>query len=102
MRLIQQRGELAEHGTGLGHLSDLDAILDEGDRALLEDQQPSCRPAGSEHGLAGLVGCERKGACLAWKTVGFGMSGMAVQAFIDHLQVNIVASGASLIIAALH
>jgi hypothetical protein len=31
-----------------------------GDRALPKDQQPAGRRGGSEHGLAGLVGCDRK------------------------------------------
>src|SRR3984893_16481765 len=60
VRLIQKHGEFAEHGTGLRHCGDLDAFVEDRDRALPKDQQPAGRRGGSEHGLAGLVGCDRK------------------------------------------
>ena len=41
VRLIQQDGWFAEHGARLRHLSDLDVLLDDHDRALPEDQQPA-------------------------------------------------------------
>jgi hypothetical protein len=60
VRLIQQHREFAEHATGLRDPGDLDAFLDDFDRPLLEDQQPASRRGGCEHGITGLVGCERK------------------------------------------
>jgi len=60
VRLIQQRGEFAEHGARLRHLSDLDGLLDDCDRALPEDQQPAGLRTGGEHDLAGMVGYDRK------------------------------------------
>jgi hypothetical protein len=46
VRLIEKRGEFAEHGTGLRDPGNLDAFLYDCDRALLKDQQPAgCRGA---------------------------------------------------------
>src|SRR6266481_312881 len=61
VRLIQQRGEFAEHGTRLRDPGDLNAFLYDCDRALLKDQQSAGCRSGAKHGLAGLVGYERKG-----------------------------------------
>ena len=62
VRLTEQHGEFTEHRAGLRHIGDLNAVLDDGDRALLEDEEPAGRRAGGEHCLAGLVGCKRKSA----------------------------------------
>src|SRR4029450_10043645 len=64
MRLIQQHGEFAEYGTGLGHRGDLNPFFKDFDRAFLQNKQPSGPQAGSQYGLAGLIGYE-------WKTVEF-------------------------------
>src|SRR5258708_14414118 len=56
VRLIEKRGEFAEHGTGLRDPGNLDAFLYDCYRALLKDQQPAGCRGGAEHGLAGLAG----------------------------------------------
>src|SRR6476646_5152968 len=61
VRLIQQDGQFAEHGSRLRHSSDLDILLYDHNRALPEDQQPAGPRTSGEHGLAGLVGCNWKG-----------------------------------------
>jgi len=60
VRLIEKHGEFAKHGTGFRHRGDLDAFPEDYDRALPQDQQPAARRGGNKHGLAGLVGCDRK------------------------------------------
>jgi hypothetical protein len=62
MRLIEQHGELAENGAGLPHGGDLQTFPEDCDHPCLQDQQPAGRRGGSDHGLAGLVGCDRKTA----------------------------------------
>jgi hypothetical protein len=61
VRLIQQHGEFAEDGTRLRHPGDLNAFLYDRDRAFLKDHQSAGCRGGAEHGLTGLIGCERKG-----------------------------------------
>src|SRR5437899_8069559 len=60
VRLIQQHGEFAEHGIRLRDPGDLNAFLYDRDFALLKDQELAACRGGPEHGLAGLVGYERK------------------------------------------
>ena len=60
VRLIEQRGEFAEHRAGFRHLGDLDAAFDDADRAGFEDDEPPGIGAFGEHGLAGAVARERK------------------------------------------
>lgn len=62
MRLIEQNGELAEHGAALGHADDLNAVLDDGDRSLLEKQELLAPRPGKEHDFARLELGERKRA----------------------------------------
>src|SRR5262249_61669460 len=69
VRLIQQRGEVAEDGTRLRHPGDLNAFLYDRDPALLNDQQSAGCRGGAEHGLTGLVSGERKGD-RAWCQIG--------------------------------
>jgi hypothetical protein len=40
VRLIQQRGEFAEHSVRLRHSGDLDSVLDNDNGAFAKEQQP--------------------------------------------------------------
>jgi hypothetical protein len=60
MRLIQQRGKLAEDRALLRHGGDLGAALEDSYRAAFEDEKlPRSRPF-SENGLARAITRERK------------------------------------------
>ena len=60
VRLVQQDGEFAEHGARLRHPGDFNIFLDDYYCALSEDQQAAGPRTSGEHGLAGLVGRNRK------------------------------------------
>jgi hypothetical protein len=60
VRLVEQRGKLAEHRARLRHRGDLDAVFDDGDRAILEDQKLAGFGAFGEHGLVGLIARDRQ------------------------------------------
>jgi hypothetical protein len=60
VRLVEQRGELAEHRAGFGDGRDLRAVFDDRDRAAFQNQKPPGFGALGEHRLAGLIACERQ------------------------------------------
>src|SRR5262249_10383436 len=90
--LIEQHRELAEHGAGLPHGSDLEAFPEDCDGARLQDQQPPGRRGGSDYGLAGLVGCDRKTADLPLEDgyVGNEWHGYA-RCSVAHLRLQVLA-----------